>query len=352
MPMPRVDWVDIAKGICIVMVVMMHSTYGVQEALGSEGFMQAVVEFAKPFRMPDFFLISGLFLGRVIDRDWRTYLDRKVVHFAYFYLIWTAIQLGVKAPGLAAAEGLDGVLWRAVATLWAPFGTMWFLYMLPLFFVVTKLARRWPRTLLAAAAGLYLAHSAIETAIAPVAEDAFMLAEFAQRYVFFVLGYLGAPWVFRLMERAAAKPAATLALLAAWALTDAGLVAAGLAAIPAIGLPLGLAGALAVAATATLIAPYARRPRSPAALLRHAGERSIVVYLAFFLPMAATRAGLIAAGARDAGWIALAVTAVAVAVPLGLDWLTRATGHGRFLFARPAWASLVGGRAAGYQAAE
>ena len=29
-PVPeRIDWVDYAKGICIVMVVMMHSTLGV-----------------------------------------------------------------------------------------------------------------------------------------------------------------------------------------------------------------------------------------------------------------------------------------------------------------------------------
>ena len=54
--------------------------------------------FAKPFRMPDFFLISGLFLAVVIDRDWRTYLDRKVVHFAYFYVLWVTIQFGFKAP--------------------------------------------------------------------------------------------------------------------------------------------------------------------------------------------------------------------------------------------------------------
>src|SRR4051812_28353598 len=80
----RVDWVDYAKGICIIMVVMMHSTLGVEAATGREGFMHLAVAFAKPFRMPDFFLISGLFLAQVIDRDWRTYLDRKVVHFAYF----------------------------------------------------------------------------------------------------------------------------------------------------------------------------------------------------------------------------------------------------------------------------
>ena len=75
----RIDWVDYAKGICIVMVVMMHSVLGVEAAAGQTGFMHALVAFAKPFRMPDFFLISGLFLPLVIDRDWRTYLDRKVV---------------------------------------------------------------------------------------------------------------------------------------------------------------------------------------------------------------------------------------------------------------------------------
>ena len=37
--------------------------------------------------MPDFFLISGLFLSRAIDRDWHDYLDRKVWHFAYFYVL-------------------------------------------------------------------------------------------------------------------------------------------------------------------------------------------------------------------------------------------------------------------------
>ena len=30
----RIDWVDVAKGFCIVMVVMMHSTLGVEKAAG------------------------------------------------------------------------------------------------------------------------------------------------------------------------------------------------------------------------------------------------------------------------------------------------------------------------------
>ena len=65
----RVDWVDYAKGFCIVMVVMMHSTLGVEKALGEPSWLHGAIEFARPFRMPDFFLIAGLFLGRVIDRD-------------------------------------------------------------------------------------------------------------------------------------------------------------------------------------------------------------------------------------------------------------------------------------------
>ena len=69
----RVGWVDFAKGFCIIFVVMMHSTLGVEAAAGSHGWMHHLVQFAKPFRMPDFFLISGLFLALVIDRPWLRY---------------------------------------------------------------------------------------------------------------------------------------------------------------------------------------------------------------------------------------------------------------------------------------
>ena len=74
----RVDWVDYAKGFCIIMVVMMHSTLGVEAAAGETGWMHHVVEFARPFRMPDFFLISGLFLvsglGKIAGWDAMFYI--------------------------------------------------------------------------------------------------------------------------------------------------------------------------------------------------------------------------------------------------------------------------------------
>ncbi len=91
----RVDWVDYAKGFCIIFVVMMHSTLGV-ESDRARASCSGSSPLPNRSRMPDFFLISGLFLARVIDRDWRSYLDRKVVHFAYFYALWITI---IRAEG-------------------------------------------------------------------------------------------------------------------------------------------------------------------------------------------------------------------------------------------------------------
>src|SRR5262249_35585430 len=190
----RVDWVDYAKGICIVMVVMMHSVLGVELAAGETGFMHAVVMFAKPFRMPDFFLISGLFLPLVIDRDWRTYLDRKVVHFAYFYVLWVTIQFGFKAPSFAAEQGWAHVGYEYLLSFGEPFGTLWFIYLLPVFFVVIKLTRNVPAILVWGIAAL------LESA--HVATGWTVIDEFCARFVYIYSGYLLANHIFALSDRA------------------------------------------------------------------------------------------------------------------------------------------------------
>src|ERR671916_8792 len=184
----RIEWVDYAKGICIVMVVMMHSTLGVEAAAGREGWLHVLVAFAKPFRMPDFFLISGLFLARVIDRDWRTYIDRKVLHFAYFYVLWVTIQFAFKAPGLAQEYGGAAVLSLYLHAFVQPFGTLWFIYLLPVFFVITKLARN------VHPLAIWLFAAALE--IAPIETGSVIVDEFASRFVYFYTGYILAPRIF------------------------------------------------------------------------------------------------------------------------------------------------------------
>jgi uncharacterized membrane protein YcfT len=320
---PRVDWVDFAKGICIVMVVMMHSVLGVELAAHATGFMHVLVAFAKPFRMPDFFLISGLFLAKVIDRDWRTYLDRKVVHFAYFYVLWVTIQFGFKAPAFAAEQGWAHVGVEYLEAFIEPFGTLWFIYLLPIFFVVIKLTRNVPAILVWGTAAL------LESA--HVATGWTVIDEFAARFVYIYSGYLFADYVFALSDRARARPVMALAGLALWALVNASLVAIGVSEEPVISLALGLAGACAIITIGTLLARMQWLN-----FLRFFGEHSIVIYLAFFLPMASTRTLLLRTGIiHDIGLISVIVTIVGVVGAL-LIWRAALWAHANFLFERPA----------------
>jgi len=322
-PSTRVDWVDYAKGICIVMVVMMHSVLGVELATGQTGFMHPLVAFAKPFRMPDFFLISGLFLSLVIDRDWRTYLDRKVVHFAYFYVLWVTIQFGFKAPAFAAETNWAHAGFLYLESFIEPFGTLWFIYLLPVFFVVTKATRRVPPLLIwSIAAMLEMTHFITGWTV---------IDEFCARFVYFYTGYLFADEVFALSDRARARPRIALLALALWALLDGSLVKSGLSEWPLVSLALGLAGACAIVTLGTLLARAQWLK-----FLRFCGEHSIVIYLAFFLPMAATRTLLLRAGIiHDIGTISLLVTIAGVLGALAI-WRGALAVGANFLFERPA----------------
>jgi uncharacterized membrane protein YcfT len=321
----RLDWVDTAKGICIAFVVMMHATLGVEAAMGVRGWMHHLVEFAAPARMPAFFLLAGLFLSATIDRDWRSYLDKKVLHFAWFYLLWVTIQLTLKT--CAGGCGPMDVPFGVLRSLVEPFGTLWFIWMLPVFFVVTKLLRRVPP--------LALFAGAVALEIAPVATGSFAVDEFAARYVYFVTGYLAAPLVFDLAAAVKARPSRALVALVAWAAITAGFVWHGSATSPFVSLLLGFAGAAAVVALAVLMS----RSRL-FDLVGLFGRQSIVIYLAFFLPMAVARAVLVKSGLiADVGTVSLLVWLAAIAGALLMHAVTMRIGL-TFLWQRPAWAHL------------
>jgi uncharacterized membrane protein YcfT len=272
--------------------------------------------------MPDFFLISGLFLPLVIDRDWRTYLDRKVVHFAYFYVLWVTIQFGFKAPSFAAETGWGHVGFLYLESFIEPFGTLWFIYLLPVFFVVIKLIRRLPPPLVWGVAAL------LESA--HIATGWTVIDEFCARFVYIYSGYLFAETVLALSNRARAHPTLALAGLAIWAIVNAGLVALGVSEWPIISLMLGLSGACAIVTTGTLLARAHWLN-----FLRFCGEHSIVIYLAFFLPMASTRTLLLKTGLiHDIGTVSLIVTIVGVVGSVAI-WRIALAARANFLFERP-----------------
>jgi uncharacterized membrane protein YcfT len=335
----RVDWVDYAKGFCIIFVVMMHSTLGVEAASGRTGWLHGLVEFARPFRMPDFFMISGLFLANVMDRPWRQYLDCKVVHFAYFYLLWMTVQFAVKAPDFATAGGYGEVLRLYALSLIDPFGTLWFIYMLPVFFLFIRLTRRVPAPV------IWLFGVALE--IAHVNTGWMVPDEFAARFVYCYTGYLMAQPIFALTARAQAKPLIALGVLLIWGTINGSLVYFHYEQMPFISLALGLAGAAAVVTAAALMAMS-----DLFGPLRYCGRHSLVIYLAFFLPMAATRLLLLNTGViADIGSISAITTIAGVLGALASFWAARGS-WANFLFERPAAFHLAPPKRTALQPAE
>ena len=323
----RVPWVDTAKGICILLVVMMHSTLGVEAVSGQQGWLGDVVAFARPFRMPDFFLVSALFLPARIDADWRLYLDRKVLHFVYFYLLWVAIQMGFKFFSLYDGD-LAALVTAYAEALIQPFGILWFIYLLAIFFVITKLLRGVsPILVWLAAAALEMTH--IQTGW-------MVIDEFAARFVYFYTGHIIARHVFAFAGGAAEKPLLGALGLAVWAFANGFAVKTGISTLPGIGLALGFAGAIAITVFASMIAKTL-----PGRAFAYAGARSIAIYLAFFLPMAAMRSLLLKFNVvSDVGTISAIVTLTAWLSPLVALALVKNTPL-KFLFARPAWARIV-----------
>lgn len=323
----RVIWVDHAKGICIVAVVMMYATHHVHQILRSEGWMEHVVRFAQPFRMPDFFMISGLFVARVIDRPLRRYLDGKVLYFAYFYAVWASFRFSYTDLRHAYQEGsvLRDYLQLFVAP---PSGPLWFIYVLALFFIAVRLTRRWhPAVVLALGAGLHLAD--MHTGLT-------LVNKFSQYFVFFYCGYLLADRVFGFARWAEDHRRAAALLLMGWAVVNGWAVYVGVSQLPGVSLSLGFVGAMAVVLAAV---SCARLPWMN--WLSWLGGHSIVIYLGFVIPLGVMRMFVHrAAGTLDAGTVALVVTAGSLTGAALLYQLVRHTPL-RFLYVRPGWARLA-----------
>jgi uncharacterized membrane protein YcfT len=281
--------------------------------------------------MPDFFLISGLFLGRVIDRPWRVYLDKKVIHYLYFFVLWTLIfylaRIGALHLGLFHGEEEAGSL---AYKLIEPFAMLWFIQMLPIFFLATRLLRPVPAWVILPVAAL-LQVFPLSEAFRPT-----MAVHFCERYVYFYVGYRFARAFFDLAARAQARRVLACLGLAAWIVVNEALVLKGYAASPGISLTLGVAGAMGVITAGALLQEV-----RGTAWLRYLGRNSLVIYLGFYLPML-----LDLALARrfqgfllDPGTLGLFISTTSALAALTLFWVTR-NSRLAFLFARPAWVHL------------
>jgi uncharacterized membrane protein YcfT len=331
-------WVDAAKGLCIILVVLFHSTLGVEKDLGVTTWMSTVIAWARPFRMPDFFMISGLFLSARIALPWAKYLDAKVWHFAYFYLLWFHIHFGLRLKALIGEAGFDGAVWQYFQAYIDPFGSLWFIYLLAVFCVVAKLVHRqpvWLVTAVSLAAHVLMPHTQV-----------FLVDEFFSRFVFFYVGYAYAPQILGYANQLRRLPLLFLcSVLGLWAVFNTLGLVTGLASLPVIELVFAGLGIAAVILFSVLITWHGQgEGGSRGTALGHAliycGRNSIVIYLAFTIFMAATRVILVKLNLSlnlglDGGLLALLAATAGLSGALLLHAAVRHTWL-NFLFVRPA----------------
>lgn len=324
----RVDWVDYSKGLTILLVIIMHSTVGVEKYLGSEGWMHHVIAFAQPFRMPVFFAVAGLFAIHSLLRSWREFFDGKVLHFAYFYVLWMTIQFIFKAPFFAQQFGIEGTITNYILAYVQPFGLLWFIYLLPIYFLALHLTHKLP------VLGQFAVALACKVALTETGIN--IVDFFSKYYVFFLVGHHGRGLWFKLADSARDHRLSVLVGLSVWGAVNGVMVAMGYAQQLPLVILLGVLGFMAVVSAMAVL------PRKGLGqVLHYCGQCSLPLYLGFFLPMGLSRIILPKiCETCDAGMSAFLVSLIAILGALAMYEIVTRLRIGLFLYNRPQWAHL------------
>lgn len=140
----RQSWVDIAKGIGILLVVYGHVARGVFNAgvAMDEGLFHLIDSLIYSFHMPLFFFISGLFfLASLASKGRGGLIASKIDTILYPYLIWSLLQGGLEVFLSAHTNG-QAQASDVLALLWKPRQQFWFLYALFLISLTCALVYR------------------------------------------------------------------------------------------------------------------------------------------------------------------------------------------------------------------
>ena len=327
----RMAWVDVAKGACIVLVVLLHVTnkHVVRLDEASEAVRGGWATFGswmRPVRMPLFFLLSGLLASKVLERRRPDEVRRKVVHSFELYVVWLALHTVVVDRRLrpnVETNSIDGFLDALVM----PSGNLWYLWALAVYVAALAVVpARWRGPLLAGLGLVWLATAVRWWQLEPRPRDLLQYAGW------FAVGAFVPSAVKGAVHRATGRGAvlAVAAFVAATAL----LRPLGPVANPALQI-LGVMAGLGVVALA----------KGPvAAGLAALGRRTLPIYV-LHVPLLTIWAYVL----REHGWrggapmdwllwpYPVVVAAALIGVSLAIERMLRSIGAGRIVgdFSRP-----------------
>lgn len=321
----RVGWVDVAKGIAILLVVVFHAVQATTSLGIDHPAWLYCATALKTLRMPLFFLTAGLFARGWIERPWRRLLRDKVLLFVWVFLLWSVIRftaLSLDPEGRSVETGSITLLFKLA--VWPQGG--WFLYALAIFFVLARVTRRVDPRIQLAAAGLVSA-----VWFSGVHLDNFAWDGTGLYYVFFLAGVYYRHLAFTWAENGALMRALAVPL---WVVLYVVAEQADVLHVPGVGLAVSV---VAVAAGISL-ATFLMNSR----FLGYVGQRTLVVYMTNQLILLAIAFVVTAFGTAPSGPVVKAAAPVALAAfatgtGLFVAWVAPRVRAG-WLFDSPAWA--------------
>lgn len=196
----EVLWINTLKGGAILLVVLHHTiitTFAPSVSFLTAGSLPAEIwilfnKYLSPLRMPAFFFVSGLLSASAISKkSWRDVFSKKFSNVVYIYLLWGTIQwlcisgfsLNLMGEKLSAAKNAAYAASPAefIKLLALSMTSLWYLYALAGYFLLSKLFHRQKVTLLVLA---ILANYAAQFSLIP----GWGPASVAQNYLWFLLG--------------------------------------------------------------------------------------------------------------------------------------------------------------------
>lgn len=136
----RLDWVDAAKGLGIILVVYGHVARGLFHAgmYTDEASYILIDQIIYSFHMPLFFFLSGLFFMSSFHKRGFSLVLNKVDTIFYAYIVWSLLQ-GLLEVVMSNYTNGNVNLNDVLALLWQPRAQFWFLYTLFFVFVLNVL---------------------------------------------------------------------------------------------------------------------------------------------------------------------------------------------------------------------
>jgi len=277
-----VGWVDTAKGLGIILVVLGHVLRGVvaSDLLTPTPAVEFVDAWIYAFHMPLFFFVSGLFLFRSAEKPARDFAWNKIGTIAYPYVVWSLITLMIKSA-LGQIVNQPRTLSEIGEILCCPIEQFWFLYVLFLLSIAIGFLLKFgmkPWAIIFLAAFLY-------PGIWPLPWSGWMPFEMARSYgIYMALGIaVGSSPLFVWLSSAGERPLAAVSIVGFFMVTS---LAAFLESSHAHSLDFisAASGTAAVVALAVLV----NRAKMDSAI-RFLGRYSLEIYVAHTMASAAIR---------------------------------------------------------------